>query len=385
MSIFILEQFQVWITKLSVLSTFEENSILLATIFRKIDGHKNEAWMAFKAEAMVRIELSSLNILVRQWQVTLVSLLDKLNAFCKGITEEMVQKAEVVLSEALEELLEGVYLEYAENINILYKVPNKTFEAFKTVCLQDYQKARSFLENRKEDPFLIKILDAHFENPMNTYQDVVYNTNFAKELSAIQPFEMENNLKQDVLSKYLAHLNFNHDRFIAYLMRQMHNKLERMETLSDKLRYLHQQHRIFTHLTSQQQWTLFPLLPGVVSMMLSSIEYEIDYQPYSDPSSYIHDVAEGNGISRDHDKFTVEVSVKLLALFIRLLKEVTVFRRGTVFADLLRFIIKHFATIQQPAISYASFYQHFHRPQPPTVKIMRACLKKMLSTLDSFS
>ena len=178
----------------------------------------------------------------------------------------------------------------------------------------------------------------------------------------------------DPLSQLLIYLNFNHSGFVAYLVRQLKKSLEGEGVQEKRAKLLFYQHSV------EQQ----PLKPGrILYERLPSVSYSIgtwvEYQLKCLQPEFNNDMIQTME-KQEADKVHLSVSVAMLGLFVRLLREEEIIVNNNQ-AELIRFFAAHFTTTRQSIISADSLYGSFYKPQPGTVRMMRDCLARLQNTL----
>ena len=312
-------------------------------------------------------------------QAILIRLLDKLHHY-KQLVEP--DSKLLYLYNAITQDVENV-LNYIEDFFSSYvdrneRVPAMYFEASKEEFRRQLQELEAMINEKKMiDSKLSHIILRNFEEFCSnqtsrpTYYELFYQKNLLNELLSSNSL----NTKESV-QEILFYFNFNDDNYVIYFFEKLQALTEPLTTQKEKIATLRYEQKVINQLRIRLDYTLIAGMPSLKEQLSSWIDEEIKFLETDAAPAIL------NKADSEHDeKINTSLSVAKLALLLRLMvidKIIT----NRVIAQMLRVVVRMFATLQTENIAFGSLETKYHNPDRGTISAVKDMLFRWINILN---
>ncbi len=286
-----------------------------------------------------------LELIVQRCQASVIHFTDVLfhyNSF-PVITE--VQKLYQSLIELFEELLNFIESYFGNYFNQDTKIP----ESYRRISLAEYKTMMaSFKRNARKQNInknLYQIILDTYEEFYNldapggiTFRRIMYLKKLLSCLVEKSSDRAINSIDEEVIN-ILQYFNFNHSRFFNFIIANINDELNNLETAALKIDKLHWFTKSFNQAQMKPQYSLFPKICSVKEFCLQWIDEELtfmktQYQPMALASQSHGKILE---------KIETSLSVPQLAFIIKLLIDEGIIKNSS-YRQLSKIAAAHFKT-----------------------------------------
>lgn len=322
-----------------------------------------------------------LEILIQQYQSSLVRLLDQLDKnklllpslpHMKSLLEE--------LTIVLEDLLAFIELHFTKYYNLDQAVPCTYLRINKKDWKGRLKKVDPDLKklNNSLSSLLLKVMGSFVNASELTYRQMIYYKDLFSEVSGVFNSTSTDDYLFGRLEDSLIYLNFNHSFFIALLIRKIDDEINVLKNQEDIIEHLISYRNRIENLPVKPGACYNISLPAVTESLLRWISFHVNKPIFKLSNDSIQSMEKKQV---NDDKVNLSVSVAMLGLFIRLLTEEEIITTKNQ-ADLIRFFASNFTTPKQDKISSDSLYGSYFKPLPGTIRMMNDCLSRIQHLLN---
>lgn len=222
-------------------------------------------------------EQNELASLVQNHQSVIIKLLDDLYTYQRTHINNNLINLYTSLSDSLLDVLTYLETYLSKYFNIDEEIPH----IYYAIDTKDFQQQISDLNiqfKEKADLELTAMIISHYtiieivQNKKTlTYRDLIYRKELIRELKSLVLHSSIYKSVKDVL----LYLNFNHIEFFKYLVDNLQEECNKLETLETKLDLLKYQRKVFKQMPFQAAFALFSDLTLIKEQVLNWIEEEI--------------------------------------------------------------------------------------------------------------
>lgn len=347
--------------------------------------YKESSRLLLMDEAFTRVTETELKLLIDQYQLAVVRLLDRLHNYQQIISSSTTPNARLYssISIALEELLEFVEQHFSKYFNLNQKAPDKYLFVVKKQLaeqLKEIEQALPQIDTAKElinivFPFLFNSF-LNNKTDFNTYRQLIYARELIRELNNLIS---KNGLVSSV-EELLLYLNFNHIAFFKYLIDKLQEAGNQLQTEDAKIDALKYQRKLLRQMPSKLGFALFFQLQSIKEQVLYWIEEEIIFiESQNKPPDLLPEKKENE--QKTESKIIVALSVSQLAFFIRILNLGKVITNNNQ-ANMIKTFAANFKTYKTEDISYGSLYGKYFKPEPSTIRDVKDVLLHLINLIN---
>lgn len=312
-------------------------------------------------------------------QAMLIRLLDKLHFYkqTEGLESGLLYFYNTV-SHHLEEVLNFIEDFFSNYFDRNEKVPTP----YLLISIEELCKQLDQLQGRLEvndaidrelKAVLVQNLEAFcsIRSSGPTYNELLYQKGLMSELLSDNVLASERSIRE-----VLFYFNFNGDDYVAYLFNKLKAVTEAYNSNREIIAGLRYEQKTINQLRTKLNFYLSPYMPSLKEQVNSWIEEEIKFLQI-EPAFTLPIMA----AVVDGDKIQTSLSVSKLALLVRLMvidKVIT----NRVVAQVLRVVIRTFATAQSENIGFSSFESKYHKTDKGTIAAVKEMLFRWINILN---
>lgn len=253
-----------------------------------------------------------------------------------------------------------------------------------------FQKCKQILRAHSHDTVLLNIAlssaEKFFsENTLTTsnYIRFLYFKEYVWHLEKISvSLSKEEGVSRQLIQVLLL-LNYNRFSFINYLMKNLKEKVNKIDSPYEKIRQWHIYLRDFKQLQHLPRYALFVNAPSLKKIIVRNIKEEINFLKSKEKIKGTAVPSCANILQPTEEPLLTSLSVAQLALFVRLLVDVGIIETKNQLS-LLKKIAAVMRTRKTVSISDESLRSKFYAPQTTAAIIIKEYLLNMMNKLRSY-
>ncbi len=312
-------------------------------------------------------------------QAILIRLLDKLHHY-KQLVEPNSKLLHLynAITQDVENVLNYIEDFFSSYVDRNERVPAMYFEASKEEFRRQLQELEAMINEKKViDSDLSYIILRNFEEFCSnqtsrpTYNELFYQKNLLNELLSSNSLNTEESVRE-----ILFYFNFNDDNYVIYFFEKLQALTASLATQKEKIATLRYEQKVINQLIIRLDYTLIAGMPSLKEQVSNWISEEIKFLE-TDAAPAILNKAD----SQHDEKISTSLSVAKLALLIRLMvidKIIT----NRVIAQMLRIVVRMFATLQTENIAFGSLETKYHNPDRGTISAVKDMLFRWINILN---
>jgi len=347
--------------------------------------YKESSRLLLMDEAFTRVTETELELLIDQYQLAIIRLLDTLHNYQQITSPSATPNARLYssISIVLEELLGFVEYHFSKYFNLDQKAPDNHLFIVKKQLAEQLTVIKQALPKTDTDQELINIVFPFLFNSFlnnktdfNTYRQLIYTRELIRELNDL----ISGNSLCSSIEELLLYLNFNHIGFFKYLIDKLQDAGNQLRTEDAKIDALKYQRKLLRQMPDKPGFTLFFQLQSIKEQVLYWIEEEIIFTESQNKSLDPLPEKKENG-QKTESKIIVALSVAQLAFFIRILNLGKIITNNNQ-ADMIKTFASNFKTYKTEEISYGSLYGKYFKPEPSTIRDVKDVLLRLINLIN---
>lgn len=347
--------------------------------------YKESSRLLLMDEAFTRVTETELELLINQYQLSIIRLLDTLYNYQQSTSPFLIQNARLYssISIVLEELLGFVEQHFSKYFNLDQKAPDNSLFIVKKQLAEQLTMIEQALPKTDTDQKLINIVfpflfNSFLDNKTDftTYRHLIYAKELIRELNDL----ISENSFYSSIEALLLYLNFNHIRFFKYLVDELQEAGNQLQTEDAKIDALKYQRKLLRQMPSKLGFALFFQLQSIKEQVLYWIEEEIIFIESQNKSIDPLPEKKESG-QKIESKIIVALSVAQLAFFIRILNLGKIITNNNQ-ADMIKTFASNFKTYKTEEISYGSLYGKYFKPEPSTIRDIKDILLRLINLIN---
>lgn len=351
----------------------------------KANEYKDSFRLLLMNQAFTRVTETELELLINQYQLSIIRLLDTLYNYQQSPTPSRIQNARLYssISIALAELLGFVEQHFSKYFNLDQKAPDNYLFVVKKELAEQLTMLEQALQKTDTEQELINIVfpflfNSFLDNKTDftTYRHLIYAKELIRELNDL----ISGSSLYASIKEVLLYLNFNHIAFFKYLIDKLQeagNQLQAEDAKIDALKY---QQKLLRQMHVKPGFALFFQLQSIKEQVLYWIEEEIIFIESQNKLLDRLPEKKENG-QKTESKVIVALSVAQLAFFIRILNLGKVITNNNQ-ADIIKTFASNFKTYKTEEISYGSLYGKYFKPAPSTIRDIKDVLLRLINLIN---
>lgn len=347
--------------------------------------YKESSRLLLIQEAFTRVTETELELLIDQYQLAIIRLLDTLHNYQQITSPSATPNARLYssISIALEELLGFVEQHFSKYFNLDQKAPDNYLFVVKKELAEQLTMLEQALQKTNTEQELINIVfpflfNSFLDNKTDftTYRHLIYAKELIRELNNL----ISGNSLYASIKEVLLYLNFNHIAFFKYLVDELQEAGNQLQTEDAKIDALKYQRKLLRQMPSKLGFALFFQLQSIKEQVLYWIEEEIIFiESQIKPLDSLLEKKENE--QKFESKVIVALSVAQLAFFIRILNLGNIITNNNQ-ADMIRTFASNLKTYKTEDISYGSLYGKYFKPEPSTIRDVKDVLLRLINLIN---
>jgi len=347
--------------------------------------YKESSRLLLMDEVFNRVTETELELLIDQYQLAIIRLLDTLHNYQQVTSPSVTSNARLYfsISIALEELLGFVEQHFAKYFNLDQKAPDNYLFVVKKQLAEQLTEIEQALPKTDTDQELINIVFPFLFNSFlnnktdfNTYRQLIYTRELIRELNDL----ISGNSLCSSIEELLLYLNFNHIGFFKYLIDKLQDAGNQLQTEDAKIDTLKYQRKLLRQMPSKLGFALFFQLQSIKEQVLYWIEEEIIFIESQNKSIDPLPEKKESG-QKIESKIIVALSVAQLAFFIRILNLGKIITNNNQ-SDMIKTFASNFKTYKTEEISYGSLYGKYFKPESSTIRDVKDVLLRLINLIN---
>lgn len=375
-------------------ATIEKPALLLVLIER-VTIEKDIVIKSIKDDVFVITDPSQIKLLIRKYQYALLTLANTTSAivtesqFNEKFTDEVKQEAIKACSHT-QDCIDQLILFLKENYPNYFDLEKEITENHKLEISTNFKIGSKILvkhfKNIDIPVLLLHIMMEPFQifNKQSgeriTYKQIIYLKMLEK---SYQEFADKWQLVDDqfVVLNFLLYLNFNDYYFITYYIKAIKKDVSASETCIEQIARLAWWLKIISQIQPKQGVAYKPANVYAKDQLLCWVQDEIQFLEKKNQLSAV--ATYSSPVITDYIKIATSLSVKQLALFIRLLVDSGIIKPEN-HRDILTKVSSVIKTEKVENISSQSLQAKYYTIEGPTKEIMKEYLYKMSEHLRGY-
>ena len=280
----------------------------------------------------------------------------------------------------LEKLLRFIEKEYNNFLNINIQMPYRSILIKEFEITDKLNTLKEILLDSNIDDNLLKLAyEPLLKIATIKIQEKItyYEFNYCSDYITILHNQLNSeSITNDSVKERLFDLNFNSVNFLRYLVSDIQNEIEDLQSNIEKIDHLYKVLKNYNQKQTRNFVKYKKNLPDLKTQIISWIEEELEYLTKKIK-------LEANDIALTHNKeerikFLTELSVAQLAYFFSILIETGIIKHKNQM-DIFRFISDNFKTKNTDTISIDSIKVKYYNPETNTKQIIREKIIELLS------
>jgi len=347
--------------------------------------YKESSRLLLMDEAFTRVTETELELLINQYQLSVIRLLDTIYNYQQITSPSATPNARLYssISIALAELLGFVEQHFSKYFNLDQKAPDNYLFVVKKQLAEQLTEIEQALPKTDTDQELINIVFSFLFNSFlnnktnfNTYRQLIYARELIRELND----SISGNSLCSSIEELLLYLNFNHIGFFKYLIDKLQDAGNQLRTEDAKIDALKYQRKLLRQMPDKPGFTLFFQLQSIKEQVLYWIEEEIIFIESQNKQLQLMPEKKEDE-QKTESKIIVALSVAQLAFFIRILNLGKIITNNNQ-SDMIKTFASNFKTYKTEEISYGSLYGKYFKPESSTIRDVKDVLLRLINLIN---
>jgi hypothetical protein len=336
---------------------------------------------------------SQIRLLVQKYHSALVILLDTLDHYLKapGYNREEYGNITGTLISCLDELLFFIETRYVNYLTLEERVPPTYLNVSRNEIKLKLNRIQKQLTADVADPiFTTIVLDNLYrfvhskKTETITLRELLYRKELVQRLEQLGSEDNRTTLYNS-LHELLIYMNFNSRDYINYFTRSVAEKINVLQTKSERVDSLHFHYKEFSQMQSHQSFFLYPEHENLKVIFDNWFHQEMLYMEKTmHLPENVREIKKNNKHQRMvEDKITVNLSADQLAIILRAFDESQLLSARSM-SQVFKQIIPFISTPMKKQLSFDAVRSKSYHAEERDKLIVKAVLEKLVKKIDSY-
>ncbi|SEP06687.1 hypothetical protein [Flavobacterium sp. fv08] len=336
---------------------------------------------------------SQIRLLVQKYHSALIILLDTLDHYLKdqSFSREEYGNIAGTLISCLDELLFFIETRYLNHLTLEERVPPTYLSVSRSEMKLKLNRIQKNLIAEVADPVFTSIVLDNLQRFVQskkfdsiTLRELLYRKELLQKLEQHGSEEKRTTLYNN-LHELLVYMNYNSRDYINYFTKSVAEKINALDTKTERVDSLHFHYKEFSQMQSHQSFVLYPEHDNLRAILDNWFHQEILYlEKTMHLPENVREIKKNNRHQIVvEDKIIVNLSADQLALILRAFDESQLLAARSM-SQVFRQIIPYISTPFKKQLSYDAVRSKSYHAEERDKEIVRTVLEKMIKKVETY-